>query len=66
MDPKMVAALKLVVVFLLSGVLLGAGILTYWGLGLAIGLLAILVSVGVVSWAGYETYRLAAATRMDG
>jgi len=59
MDPKMVAALKLVVLFLLSGVLLGAGILTYWGLGLAVGLLGIVVSVGVVSWAGYETYRLA-------
>lgn len=56
----MVAALKLVVIFLLSGVLLGAGILTYWGLGLAIGLFAIAVSVGAASWAGYETYRLAA------
>jgi len=66
MDQKMVAALKLVVLFLLSGVLLGAGILTYWGLGLAIGLLAIVVSVGAVSWAGYETYQLAVATPIDG
>ncbi|WP_135302958.1 hypothetical protein [Haloarcula amylovorans] len=61
MEPDLRYLVRLVVLFLLAGALLGAGIWAYWGLGLVVGLAAIAVSVALVSYAGYDTYRLASA-----
>ncbi|WP_254271142.1 hypothetical protein [Haloarcula marina] len=61
MNADVVYMVRLAAVFLVAGALLGAGIWTYWRLGLVVGLAGIALSVLLVSYAGYDTYRFATA-----
>ncbi|GGN89494.1 MULTISPECIES: hypothetical protein [Haloarcula] len=61
MNADILRVVRLTVLFLVAGTLLGAGIWTYWRLGLVVGLASVLASVLLVSYAGYDTYRFATA-----
>ncbi|MBX0323390.1 hypothetical protein EGH21_10150 [Halomicroarcula sp. F13] len=61
MNADSLRVVRLTALFLVAGALLGAGIWTFWRLGLVVGLAAVLASVALVSYAGYDTYRFATA-----
>lgn len=61
MGENLAQAVKLVILFLLALSLLGAGVWTYQGLGLTVGLAILIFGVGGVLYAGYNTYQLASS-----